>query len=226
MSDPVLHLEQIVKRYHDGTRELEVLRDLNLSVQAGESVAIVGRSGTGKTTLLNLLGLLDRPDAGRICIGGADASKLGERARAKLRRQMIGFVFQQYHLLPELNALENVCIAASIAGQGSAARAEELLNAAGLGERLRHRPGQLSGGEQQRVAIARALVHGPDLVLADEPTGSLDADTGDRVLELLLERVPETGGALLLVTHARQLADRMDRTLVLEAGRIRDCAGE
>ncbi len=231
MSDPapsVLQADGLCKTYRMGGAVLEVLRGASLSLRSGEVVALRGSSGSGKSTLLHLLGLLDRTDAGEVAVQGRATSALGQAARARLRASTIGFVFQQFHLLPELSAIENVLVPRRLAcgmswfGQRGAerARAAELLATVGLADRAKHRPNQLSGGEQQRVAIARALISEPAALLADEPTGNLDHRTGEEVLDLLLELSQEKGAAVLLATHDRGIAGRCDRLLHLEDGRI------
>jgi len=201
---------------------VEVLRGLNLSVERGESLAIVGASGVGKTTLLHIVGALERPTRGRVWVGGRELTTLDEGQRALFRNRQVGFVFQFHHLLPEFSALENVMMPALIARQprGEARRrAEELLAAVGLTHRMEHRVGQLSGGEQQRVAVARALVLGPELVLADEPTGNLDEETGEKVAELLLRLNAERGVTTLVATHNERLAAALGRRVRLAGGR-------
>jgi lipoprotein-releasing system ATP-binding protein len=225
-AEAILAVEHLAKSYHDGTRELAVLRDVNLSLQAGETLAILGRSGTGKSTLLHLFGLLDRPSRGSLRLLGSDAASLPEAARTRLRSQAIGFVFQQYHLIEEFDAVENVALAAAVGRVGSLGganrtRARELLSAVGLADREKHRPRQLSGGEQQRVAIARALLGRPALLLCDEPTGNLDPATGDQVLQVLWQAVKRERTAMILVTHDTAVANRADRALRLEAGSLR-----
>ena len=225
---PVISARGLDKDYRDGFRTISVLHGLDLELGAGQTAAITGRSGSGKTTLLNLMGLLDRPTAGEIYFDGLPASRMGEGTRAGLRARGLGFVFQAYHLVAELGALENVLLAARVASgarwifaRGSARRrARELLERVGLGGRLRHRPSKLSGGEKQRVAIARALVNSPRLLLADEPTGNLDAATAREVENLLFDLVAERRLAMVLVTHEPQLAARCGRVLALEGGRL------
>ncbi len=224
----LVEVRGLSKEYRDGARVIAVLRDLDLVVRAGETLAITGRSGSGKTTLLNLLGLLDRPSAGEILFGGVPAARMGEWARSELRARTVGFVFQAYHLVAELSALENVLLAARVAaGTGwlfgareAKLRARKLLDRVGLGGRLRHRPSKLSGGEKQRVAIARALVNRPKLLLADEPTGNLDAATAREVEGLLFELAAERELAMLVVTHEPTLASRCSRTAAMEDGRL------
>ena len=219
----------IHRSFRIGERELEVLHGVDLALRPGERVSLMGTSGAGKSTLLHILGLLDPPTRGRVLIGGVDAWALPVAERARLRNQRIGFVFQFYHLLPELDALENTILPAMIA-HGRAAywhrreeyetRAVEMLTRFGLAERLTHRPGQLSGGEQQRVAIARALLLDPPILIADEPTGNLDTATGEKVLELLLDEQAQRHMALLLVTHDARLAARCGRIVHMRDGRI------
>lgn len=221
MSNPVLEAESIGKTYHDGARELAVLKGASLSVTPGEAVAILGRSGTGKSTLLNCLGLLDRPTEGVVRVEGREASGLSERERTRIRGRTIGFVFQRYHLLGEFDALENVLVAGNIAASGGRDRAEELLIKVGLADRLHHRPGKLSGGEQQRVAIARALMAGPKVLLCDEPTGNLDPATGAEVMDVLWNVVKDARTAMIMVTHDEQVAARAGRVLELADGRLR-----
>ena len=224
----VLRLENVSRRYKEGEGQLEVFRDLNLSLKAGEIVALVGQSGAGKSSLLHMAGLLEEPSSGDIYIDGASASRLPEQQRTRARRDMIGFVYQAHHLLPEFTALENVILPQMIAGKSrdqAAAEGRRLLERLGLGARLSHRPAQLSGGEQQRVAIARALANRPRILLADEPTGNLDPRTSGGVFDALLEITRAQGLAALIATHNFQLAARMDRTLVLEQGRLLDAAG-
>ena len=224
----VLRLENVSRRYKEGEGQLEIFRDLNLSLKAGEIVALVGQSGAGKSSLLHMAGLLEEPSSGEIYIDGAPASRLPEQERTRIRRDTIGFVYQAHHLLPEFTALENVVLPQMIAGRGrdeAASEATRLLTVLGLGARLTHRPAQLSGGEQQRVAIARALANRPRILLADEPTGNLDPRTSGGVFEALLEITRAEGLAALIATHNFQLAARMDRSWVLEQGRLTDGAG-
>lgn len=211
------------KRVADATGELTILADLDFTVRAGEAVAITGSSGSGKSTLLGLLAGLDVPSAGRVHLAGQDLFALDEDGRARLRAQHLGFVFQSFQLLPNLTALENVMLPLELAGQaGGPTRkaAESMLQRVGLGARLHHYPRTLSGGEQQRVSLARAFVVRPALLFADEPTGSLDAATGQTVIDLMFDLQREQGATLLLVTHDPDLAARCDRQLVLAAGRL------
>ncbi|MGD9864611.1 MAG: ABC transporter ATP-binding protein [Pseudodonghicola sp.] len=225
MSDPVLELAAIAKGYMRGTPgEVQVLRGVDLTLRAGETVALVAPSGAGKSTLLHIAGLLDTPDQGRVAIAGQDMTGKGDRARTATRRRDVGFIYQFHHLLPEFTAAENVILpqlANGVPRAQAAARAADLLARVGLSERTDHRPAELSGGEQQRVAFCRALANGPRLLLADEPTGNLDPDTSDRVFDALMALVAETGLAALIATHNMDLAARMDRVLRLENGTIR-----
>lgn len=224
MSEPVLRLTGVGKAYNRGTpAEIRVLDGVDLTLSAGEVVALEAPSGAGKSTLLHMAGLLDTPDAGAVLICGAEAGRLGDRDRTRLRRERIGFVYQFHHLLPEFSALENVALpqrAAGVARGPAEARAAELLGAVGLGARVAHRPAELSGGEQQRVAIARALANRPALLLADEPTGNLDPATAEAVFALLIGLVRDTGLAALIATHNPELAARMDRRLRMDGGRL------
>ena len=219
-----LGLDAIEKVYNPGTpAAITVLAGATLSLAAGEVAALVAPSGAGKSTLLHVAGLLDAPSGGRVRIAGSPAEGLGERARTRLRRDTIGFVYQFHHLLPEFTALENVALPQRAAGVGrgaAEARGRELLEAVGLAARVAHRPAELSGGEQQRVAIARALANRPRLLLADEPTGNLDPETSAHVFDMLMGLVRETGLAALIATHNLELAGRMDRRLRLANGRV------
>ena len=220
---PVLALQGIRRRFVQGQAVLDVLQGIDLTLPHGVIAALVGPSGTGKSTLLHIAGLLERPSAGEVVIEGRACQGLGDAERTRLRRERIGFVYQFHHLLPDFTALENVAMPQLIAGRSTAeakARARELLEHLGLGGRLDHRPARLSGGEQQRVAIARALANRPALILADEPTGNLDPNTADEVFELLLAVVRGTGTAALIATHNPELAARMDATFRLTEGRL------
>jgi lipoprotein-releasing system ATP-binding protein len=224
---PLVHAVQIEKRYVDGPAEVCVLAGLDLEVAAGERVAIVGESGVGKSTLLHLLGALDRPTSGRVLFDGEDVFTRPEIALAAFRNREIGFVFQFHHLLGDFTAVENVMLPALIARRPAAetrSRATELLERVGLKDRLAHRPGQLSGGEQQRVAVARAVALRPRLLLADEPTGNLDPATGEGVQQLLLELNREHGSALVVATHNDRLAAAMERTVRLAGGQLHETA--
>jgi ABC-type lipoprotein export system ATPase subunit len=217
----VAELRQVVKVHGQGRAALRVLDGLDLEVRTGELVAVTGRSGSGKSTLLNIAGGLDRADHGTVEVCGVRLDGAGERVLAPLRRDHIGFVFQAFHLLPELTGLENVLLPARLDGRGAALqRGEELVARLGLGDAAERLPVVLSGGEQQRLAIARALVNDPQLVLADEPTGNLDAESGATVLALL-RAIADEGRAVLLVTHEREATRAADRVLRLEDGRLR-----
>jgi len=221
MSEAALELIDIVKTFEQGGTRLEVLRGAALSVSAGEIVALIGPSGAGKSTLLHIAGLLERPSAGEVRLAGESCGDLTDDRRTELRRDMVGFVYQFHHLLPEFSALENVVLPRMIAGvtrRDARVRAHELLAAVGLEQRESHRPARLSGGEQQRVALARALANAPRLLIADEPTGNLDRHTADDVFALLLDTVRRSGVAALIATHNTDLAARMDRVLTLTDG--------
>ncbi|MCC7049977.1 MAG: ABC transporter ATP-binding protein [Alphaproteobacteria bacterium] len=221
--DPALALTGIVRRFRQGGAKLEVLTGATLAVRPGEAVALVGPSGAGKSTLLQIAGLLERPDDGEVSVAGQACGRLGDAQRTAIRRRRIGFVYQYHHLMPEFSALENVVIPQMIAGRGrreAAERAKRLLAHVGLAERLTHRPGRLSGGEQQRVAIARALANRPLLLIADEPTGNLDPNTAGQVFALLIDLVRRGGLAALIATHNHELAQRMDRVLALRGGTV------
>jgi lipoprotein-releasing system ATP-binding protein len=218
-----LALRGVRRTYRSGDAELPVLRGADLDLAAGEIVALVAPSGTGKSTLLHLAGLLEKPDGGRVLVAGRDAGSLSDAARSAIRSDSVGFVYQFHHLLPEFTALENVVLPQMIAGaprRRAEARAMQLLASFGLEPRVRHLPGKLSGGEQQRVAIARALANAPKVLLADEPTGNLDAATAEGVFAALLDSVRRQGAAALIATHNTELAARMDRIVTLRDGRI------
>ena len=221
---PVLECRQVTRRFSEGRSTLDVLKGVDLRVSAAERVAIIGSSGSGKTTLLQILGGLDDPDEGEVLVHGQ--SMRGDEAhKGRLRNQYIGFVYQFHHLLPEFTAEENVAMPLLIRREKRAdalAQARELLAKVGLGERLTHKPGELSGGERQRAAVARALIARPEIVLADEPTGNLDAGNGGHVLSLMLELNRELNTSLVIVTHDHGIARQMDRVLVLENGQLRD----
>ncbi|WP_287918889.1 ABC transporter ATP-binding protein [Comamonas sp.] len=216
---PVIEVDHLSKAVSDSTGTLEILRDIHFSLQPQQTAAIVGASGSGKSTLLSMLAGLDTPSQGTVRLQGQDIFALSEDARAALRGQKIGFVFQSFQLLPNLTALENAMLPLELAGvRGARQMASEMLQRVGLGQRLGHYPKLLSGGEQQRVALARAFVVQPAVLLADEPTGSLDHATGAAVMELMLELNREQGTTLVLVTHDRSIAAQCERTLTIEAG--------
>ena len=224
---PLLKLASVTKRYDapDKPEALTVLNDVSLEVARGESLAIVGPSGSGKSTLLHLMGTLDRPTSGSVALDGQDLGALDEQQLAAVRNRQIGFVFQAHYLLPQCTVLENVLVPTlasldTAARKAASDRAERLLERVGLGERTSHRPGELSGGEQQRVAVVRALINQPQLLLADEPTGSLDHTSAQQLGQLLLELNREEGVTLIIVTHALELARRMGRVLELKDGRL------
>lgn len=220
----VLQAEGLSKNFNEGGNELHVLRDVQLHVRRAERLAIIGSSGSGKTTLLQLLGGLDTPTAGRVLVAGRDMSGLSDAQRGELRNQAIGFVYQFHHLLPEFSALENVAMPLLIRRTPLAEakqQASELLERVGLGQRLSHKPGQLSGGERQRAAVARALITRPSVVLADEPTGNLDGETGRMVFDLMLELNRDMGTSLVVVTHDLEIAGRMSRVLHLQDGQLK-----
>jgi len=223
MSEAFIQVDQLFKTYGNGAKKVEVLKGINLAVSQGDRVAIVGASGVGKTTLLHILGTLDQPTSGRVFYEGEDVFTLDERALAFFRNREIGFVFQFHHLLPEFSALENTlmpCLIQGLPKKEAASRAEAILTAVGLKDRLLHKPGELSGGEQQRVAVARAMVLEPKVLLADEPTGNLDTRTGESVFDLLQELNQVKGLTLIVVTHNSALASRMSRQIHLVDGRV------
>lgn len=219
----VISVDKVYKRYAQADATVEVLQGVQMQVASREMVAIVGPSGAGKSTLLHLIGGLDRPTAGRICCAGVDLSQLSDRRLADFRSRRVGFVFQFHHLLPEFSALENAMMPALIQRrdkQEVERQARQLLADVGLGDRLHHRPGALSGGEQQRVAVARALINNPDVVLADEPTGNLDRTTGQTIQTLLRQLNQELGQAFVIVTHDQNFAAHMDRVIALVDGKV------
>jgi lipoprotein-releasing system ATP-binding protein len=227
MSEAVLDVRGLARTYVTGQGPLQVLRDVDLQVQAGQIVGLLGPSGSGKSSLLHAAGLLERPTAGQILIQGQDCGALSDPARTQIRLRAIGFVYQFHHLLPEFSALDNVALPALIAGKPrkvALARAADLLGQLGLSTRLNHQPAQLSGGEQQRVAVARALTNAPRLLLADEPTGNLDPTTSETVFANLRDLVRATGVAALIATHNMEMARHMDRVLTLREGRLVEAA--
>jgi lipoprotein-releasing system ATP-binding protein len=220
---PILYLHAIDRRYRQGTATLEILKNAELAVWPGQSIALVAPSGAGKSTLLHIAGLLEHPDAGEVYIDQVATSQMSDTARTQIRRSDIGFIYQAHHLLPEFSALENVILPQMIRGLGrkeSVVRATELLSYLGLKERLEHRPAQLSGGEQQRVAIARAVSNAPRILLADEPTGNLDPRTSEQVFGALSQLVRASGLAAIIATHNRDIAARMDRRVTLKDGQV------
>jgi len=221
-SPPPIEAIDLHRSYQAGTRTLEVLRGVSLVVAPGEKLFLCGASGAGKTTLLYTLGGMERPESGEVLVGKEPLYARSRSDRARIRNSAMGFVFQSYQLLPELTALENVCVPAMIDGRDARERAERLLAEVGLKERLTHLPAELSGGEQQRTAIARALVNDPPIILADEPTGNLDSATGKEVMDLLLSLVDAQGKTLIVVTHDSDLAKLGDRTLHIADGQIAD----
>ena len=227
MSERVIEAHGLAKTYSEGTLHTPVFDGLDIAVQAGETVAILGASGAGKSTLLHLLGGLDTPTAGEVIVAGQKMSDLSDAARGQLRNRALGFVYQFHHLLPEFTALENVMLPVLLNGTAVAdaqVRARALLESVGLGHRLEHKPGELSGGERQRAAVARALVNKPACVLGDEPTGNLDEKTAATVFELMLALNRAETTSLVLVTHDRRLARKLDRVVELHEGRLREVA--
>ncbi|MFW9594388.1 MAG: ABC transporter ATP-binding protein [Macromonas sp.] len=223
MSHAILAVQRVCKSVRDAAGTLDILRDVNFTLQRGQTVAIVGASGSGKSTLLTLLAGLDTPSSGTVHLDGTDLFALNEDQRAALRAQKVGFVFQSFQLLGNLTALENVMLPLELAGRRDARQAAtQMLERVGLGARLRHYPKLLSGGEQQRVALARAFVVHPAVLLADEPTGSLDFATGERIMELMFDLNREQGTTLVLVTHDRAIADRCERRIHIEAGQAHE----
>ena len=220
---PALYLSKVERRYPEGDHFLEILRGVDLALRPGEMAALVAPSGAGKSTLLHVAGLLERPDGGEVLVGGRSTSAMSDTERTRLRREEIGFVYQFHHLLPEFTALENVVMPQLIRGlsrQEARGRAAELLTFLGLGARLTHRPSKLSGGEQQRVAIARAVANAPRILIADEPTGNLDPKTSGHVFGALTQLVKASGLAAIVATHNMELAQRMDRRVTLQDGKV------
>ena len=227
MTEAVLECRNVVREFSEGSTTLQVLRGVNLAVGPSERLAIIGASGSGKTTLLQIMGGLDEPTEGGILVNGAPMHGTNEPVKGELRNKYIGFIYQFHHLLPEFTAEENVAMPLLIRRESKPQaldKARELLGRVGLGERLTHKPGELSGGERQRAAVARALITRPQLVLADEPTGNLDAGNGEHVLNLMLELNEELHTSLVIVTHDHSIAARMDRILVLEDGVLQESA--
>jgi putative ABC transport system ATP-binding protein len=224
-SNPVIAVEHIVKSVSDSTGQLDILRDIHFSVSPRQTLALVGASGSGKSTLLSIIAGLDTPSSGTVRLAGEDLFALNEDERAAVRARKLGFVFQSFQLLAHLSALENVMLPLELAGRKDARKtATEMLDRVGLGARLNHYPKLLSGGEQQRVALARAFVVQPAVLLADEPTGSLDYATGEKVMELMFELNREQGTTLVLVTHDKGIAARCERRITIEAGRAQEAA--
>ena len=224
MSKTILRAEEVHKTYHIGRRTVEVLHGVSLTIQRGETLSIMGASGAGKSTLMHILGGLDRPDAGDVFFEETSLVKMKPAKRAAFRAKRCGFIFQSYHLLPELDVRQNVILPSMAAGTGRdvKARAEELLEKVGLSGRMDHRPMELSGGEQQRVAIARALMNDPDLILADEPTGNLDSHTGENILNNLFDLAQSANRTLIIVTHNEAVARRCQRELILKDGKLEE----
>ncbi len=223
MTDPVLELQGVSRHYREGEVRLDILVEANFSLVPGQTVALVAPSGVGKSTLLHIAGLLERPDAGEVMIDGAATSTMSDDGRTRLRRHSIGFVYQFHHLLPEFTALENIILPQTIAGlsrREATLRAQELLDYLRLGARGTHLPGELSGGEQQRVAIARAVANAPAVLLADEPTGNLDPRTAEHVFTTLMMLARASGLAALVATHNLDLAEQMDRRVTLRDGQL------
>lgn len=224
-NEAILHISAIERTYGKGEHALTVLKDAELAIPRGQMVALVAPSGTGKSTLLHSAGLLERPDKGDVIINGNSTAKMDDKNRTSIRRTEIGFVYQFHHLLPEFSAEENLMVPQMISGysrETSRERARELLDYMKIGHRGKHRPSELSGGEQQRVAIARAVANAPSLMLADEPTGNLDPETADHVFSMLQSLVRQTGLSALIATHNHELAAKMDRTVTLDNGQVID----
>lgn len=216
----MLEIKNLNKSFWQGSKQIDVLKDLSFSISKGEKVAILGQSGSGKSTLLSLLAGIDRPDSGSMVFENREIENLDERELTKLRSEKIGIIFQQFHLLPHLNAFENVSLPLEIQGRSNDELARKALENVGLGHRMEHFPSQLSGGEKQRVAIARSMVVQPELLLADEPSGSLDEDTGDSVMDLIFSLVDKENKALILVTHNKFLAEKCQKVYRLEHGAL------
>lgn len=217
----ILEFQNVTKNYHTAAGRVPVLKGVDIVFRKGESVALLGQSGSGKSTFLHMAGLLDKPSTGKILVNGAHVAKMKDKTLSQLRNQTFGFVYQQHHLLKEFTVLENVLLPAQFSkkfGQKQQDRALDLIEKVGLSKRLNHLPSQLSGGEQQRVALARALINKPVLLLADEPTGNLDAETAEKVTNLMFSLVKEEGLSLLLVTHSQKLAEKCNRVMTLKNG--------
>ena len=224
MSNPIIHCHQLAKSYLDGKTTIDVLRGIDFSIYSGDRISIVGPSGSGKSTFLHLLGGLDYPTTGKVAINGFDWKSMNEKKRCMMRNQHLGFIYQFHHLLPEFTALENVAMPLLLSGKMSSSaekQAADMLGEVGLSNRMTHKPSQLSGGERQRVAIARALINQPQCIFADEPTGNLDQTTAVKIFELMLHLNTQFRTALVIVTHDLQLADRMDKLMVLHEGRLK-----
>ncbi|MEQ1652298.1 MAG: ABC transporter ATP-binding protein [Hyphomicrobium sp.] len=227
-TQPILRLDKVVRSFKQGPREITVLQGASAALWPGQAVALVGPSGAGKSTLLHIAGLLEQPSSGRVILNGRDCAELSESDRTRLRRQSIGFVYQFHQLLPEFSALENVAIPQMIMGKkrrDAEAHARDLLTGLGLGDRVDHRPAELSGGEQQRTAICRGVANAPQLLLADEPTGNLDPHTSEFVFQELVELIRRQGVAALIATHNMDLARRMDRILQMQDGQLVEVTG-
>ncbi len=223
MSNVIVNCQNLKKSYHDGNLSVDVLTNIDFTINKGDKIAIVGPSGSGKSTLLHLLGGLDKPSAGHVFLQNVDWQTLSEKKRCILRNKQLGFIYQFHHLLPEFSALENTAMPLVLGGvsvNDALLQAEDILNKVGLASRIEHKPAQLSGGERQRVAIARALVHKPQCVFADEPTGNLDRTTAANIFELMLALNEQFNTALVIVTHDQQLAARMDQVLALKEGQL------
>lgn len=227
-AQPILRLDNVVRSFKQGPREITVLQRASATLWPGQAVALVGPSGAGKSTLLHIAGLLEQPSSGRVILNGRDCAELSEADRTRLRRRSIGFVYQFHQLLPEFSALENVAIPQMIMGKKrreAEAHARDLLTGLGLGDRVNHRPAELSGGEQQRTAICRGVANAPQLLLADEPTGNLDPHTSEFVFQELVELIRRQGVAALIATHNMDLARRMDRILQMQDGQLVEVTG-
>jgi len=220
MSKTIISAKDIVKQYSNDAKNVSAINGVSLDIKMGESLAIVGPSGAGKSTLLHILGGLDRPTSGKVFLEGADLYALNDSKRASIRNVKVGFIFQSYHLLPEFTALENVMMPALIHGRKARETASSLLGSVGLSDRLRHKPGELSGGESQRVAIARALVNEPQILLCDEPSGNLDSKNSEAIYKILLDLKSKSGISIVVVTHDEAISRGLDRTMRLRDGRI------